>query len=96
MTPTRARVGDTVRILVQGFQVSIPVHPHRRGGGAVPMDNLASTPALYGVGLVALGCIMVPTLVHPWAFWLYPVLALGVRQGLPPTPISQPPHLPTE
>ncbi|XP_057242593.1 immunoglobulin superfamily member 21 [Malurus melanocephalus] len=52
MTPTRARVGDTVRILVQGFQVSVPVVP--TGGHGTPRD-------LWGwVG--GLGGIVVPGL----------------------------------
>lgn len=79
MTPTRARVGDTVRILVQGFQVSIPTHPHRHG--AMPCQRTALRLCQHFMGL-ALGCIMVPTLVHPWTFRLYPVLAPGARQGL--------------
>lgn len=33
------------------------IHPHCHGDNAMPMDSFASTPALYGVGLVALGCI---------------------------------------
>lgn len=77
-SPRRRHCAD----LGAGLPGQHPHSPPSPRGDAVPTDSLASLPALYGVGLVALGCITVPTLVHPWTFRLYPVLAPGARQGL--------------
>jgi len=78
-----------VRILVQGFQVSIPIAMGRCRANRQPYIR-AST--LCG-WLSGLGLHHGASLVHAWAFWLYHVLAPCARRGLitPYTHLTAPP-----
>lgn len=96
MTPTRARVGDTVRILVQGFQVSIPIHPHCCG--ATPCQRTTLHPHQHFMGLAWWPWVAYrgPYVGAPLSIWVVPrpcsSCEMGFAHCLHPSDSALSPH----